>query len=145
MATTSGISGASSTTGTGSSNASDKLAAMSSDDFLKIMLSELRNQDPFDPQDSGKLLDQMSSLRNIQSQLSLQESLQSLVTQNQIASAGGMIGKIVRGLDSGNQEVTGKVTSVRVQDNMAMLELDNGKLLEMGRVTAIANAPANAA
>ena len=47
-------------------------AALRSEDFIKVMLSELTNQDPFEPQDSAALLEQMSSLRNIESQLSLQ-------------------------------------------------------------------------
>jgi flagellar basal-body rod modification protein FlgD len=114
-------------------------------DFLKVMMSELSHQDPFQPQDSSKLLEQFSSLRNIESQLSLQDSIQSLVLQNQVSSAGGMIGKLVAGLDADNDQVAGLVTSVLVQNGKVMLELDTGKSLAMDRVTQLANLEPNTA
>lgn len=111
---------------------------LKSEDFIKVMISELSHQDPFQPQDSSKLLEQFSSLRNIESQLGLQKQLESLVLQNSISAAGGLIGKVVKGLDDTNANVQGLVKSVRVMDGKAMLELDNGKTLAMGRVTEIA-------
>jgi flagellar basal-body rod modification protein FlgD len=110
-----------------------------SEDFIKILVTELANQDPFAPQDSGALLEQLSSLRNIESQLALQEQLQTLVLQNQIAAASGMIGKLVTGLDENNEAVEGFVSSVRVQNGRAVLELNTGKALPMDRVTHIAD------
>ncbi|MCX5661143.1 MAG: hypothetical protein NTW19_15765 [Planctomycetota bacterium] len=118
---------------------SNALGNLSSGDFLKVVLSELRNQDPFQPQDSSKMLEQLSSLRNIESQLTLQQQLQSLVTQNGVTQASALIGKTVTGLDDTNASISGIVTSVRVQDGKATLELDTGKLLGMDRVTQIAS------
>lgn len=111
---------------------------LKSEDFIKIMISELANQDPFEPQDSGALLEQLSSLSNIESQQSLQSKLETLVLQNQIASAGGLIGKVVAGLDGANDSVEGQVQSVRVADGKVLLELDSGKQLAMDRITEIA-------
>src|SRR5690606_13766382 len=99
----------------------------------------LSNQDPFQPQDSGALLEQLSSLRNIESQLPLQQKLETLVRQNETAAAGGLIGKKVEGLDAGNNAVSGLVTSVRVQDGKTLLELDSGRMVPMKRVTKIAD------
>jgi flagellar basal-body rod modification protein FlgD len=126
--------------GVGSASASfgaDPYSDLTSADFIKVMLSELSNQDPLDPQDSGKLLEQLSSLRNIESQLKLQEKLEDLVLQDQVASAASLIGKLVAGLDETNEEIEGLVTSVRVVDGQAFLELDNGKNLPIDRVTDI--------
>lgn len=110
---------------------------LKSEDFVRVMIAELANQDPLEPQDSGALLEQLSSLRNIESQLSLQKQLGSLVLQNQIASAGGLIGKTVAGLDGSNDQVTGEVQSVRIQDGKVLLELDSGRSLAMDRITQI--------
>ena len=134
------ITGASSV---GTTEQASGFAALGSDEFIKIMLSELTQQSPFDPQDSSALLEQLSSLRNIESQISLQEQLEDLVLQNQISAAGGLIGKVVTGLDSQNNQVQGLVTSVRVQDGKAILELDSGKTLSMSRVTEISELPGN--
>lgn len=138
-----------STTAIGSSTAATStasaggLGALSNDEFLKVMLTELGNQDPLNPQDTSKLLEQMSSLRNIESQLQLQQKLESLVLQNSISAAGGLIGKQVAGLSDDGSSLAGLVTSVRVQDGQAMLELDTGKTLPMKNVTEIANSTAS--
>lgn len=117
--------------------APNRFAELQSDDFVRVMIEELSHQDPFNPQDSAALLEQLSSLRNIESQFSLQEKLESLVLQNQISAAGGLIGRMVTGLDANNNAVQGMVTSVRVQDGQAILELDSGGALPMDRVTRI--------
>ena len=54
-------------------------------------------------------------------QLSLQQQLEALVLQNQIAFAGGMIGKRVEGQSALNDAVDGVVTAVRVQEDKAIL------------------------
>ena len=131
---TSGVSPASSSSGFGD---------IDSGQFMKILLSEMSNQDPFKPQDSGALLEQLSSLRNIESQLSLQKQLENLVLQNGLSSAAGMIGKEIEGIDSFNDKVSGVVTSVRVESGKAILELSSGKALSIERVTAIRDVSAN--
>lgn len=128
---------ASSTTGI----SQNKFAEMSSEEFVNVLITELQNQDPLNPQDTGALLEQISSLRNIESQTTLAEQLESLVTQNQVASAGNLIGKLVEGLDTLNTNTTGLVTSVRVTDEGVFLELDNGRSMKMDQVTGIAELP----
>lgn len=124
--------------------ANNRFADLSSDEFIHVMLSELKNQDPFKPQDSSALLEQLSSLRNIESQMTLQETLKELVFQNQIVGAGNMIGKLVEGLDGNNDRITGLVTSVRVANGEVILELDSGQQLDMNRVSTISTGPAAA-
>ncbi len=115
----------------------NRFADLKSQDFIKVMLAELSNQDPFEPTDSAALLEQLSSLRNVETQLELQNKLESLVLQNQVAVAGGMIGLVVTGLNAANDQVSGLVTSVRVQDGKALLELDTGQTVAMEQVTRI--------
>ena len=122
----------------------DAYANLSSDEFLKIMLTELSNQDPFEPNDSQAILEQLSSLRSIESDLELQEQLGSLVLQNSIGQAGALIGKHVEGLSTNNDQVSGVVTAVRVVDGKAELELDTGYRLPIDRVGTVTNEPAAA-
>ena len=118
--------------------------ALDSSDFIKMMITQLQNQDPTQPASSDQLLAQMSQIGQLQASTQLQSSLSGLVAQNQIGSAGNLIGKSVTGLDDQNNQVTGVVNSVRVQQNppAVYLELDNSKELPLGNVTAIAPAPA---
>ncbi len=122
---------------TATSTAANPFAQLSSGEFLKIMLTELTNQDPLEPNDSAAILEQLSSLRNIEGQLNLENKLESLVLGQSVAQAGGMIGKVVGGLNESNDEVEGLVTAVRIIDGTAQLELDTGQKLPINRVTTI--------
>ena len=113
---------------------------LKTEDFIKMMITQLQNQDPMEPAKNQELLAQMSQIGQLQSQTALQESLQGLVLQNSLGSAGNLIGKVVQGLDDNGEELAGMVTSVRVQDNEVFLELDSGKSLKLGRVTEITTA-----
>lgn len=131
---------ASTQSGVGAATASapsNKFAELSSTEFLQIMFTELQNQDPLEPQDSGALLEQLSSIRNIESQLSLQETMATIVSQNQLSSASSFIGQEVTGLDLANNNVTGLVSSVRVSGKDVLLELDTGNTVNMKQVTRI--------
>lgn len=115
----------------------DRFSEMSSEDFIKIIFTELSNQDPFKPNDSSALLQQMSSIRSIESDLKLTDQLKSLVTQNQLSSAGGMIGKFVGGLTSDNNRVAGVVVAVSREGEDVNLELDNGWTVPINNVERV--------
>src|SRR5688500_907622 len=114
--------------------------ALKTEDFIKMMITQLQNQDPLEPAKNQELLAQMSQIGQLQSATSLQESLAGMVLQNQIGAASGLIGKTVSGLDALDEPVTGLVNSVKVSSDGVSLELDNGKTLLLSRVTQIAPA-----
>jgi flagellar basal-body rod modification protein FlgD len=116
--------------------------SLKAQDFIKMMVTQLQNQDPLEPAKNDQLLAQMSQIGQLQSSTQLQDSLKGLVIQNQIGAAGNLIGKNVQGMDDQNNDVHGVVNSVRVQQDSVYLELDNGKSLSLGKVTNIAAAPA---
>jgi len=114
---------------------------LKTDDFIKMMLTQLQNQDPLEPAKNQELLAQMSQIGQLQTSSQLQDTLKGLALQNQLGSAGNLIGKLVQGLDSNNDNIVGLVDSVRVENNQVFLELDSGKTLPMSSVMAIANPP----
>lgn len=128
------ISGAS---GLGTREIGNQFAELSSAEFIKILTTELANQDPLEPNDTNAILEQLSSLRNIESQTALQDQLEKLVNQNSLASSANLIGKGVEGLTRDNDDVAGIVTGIRVENGAAMLELDTGHTLPVDRVTKI--------
>src|SRR5688500_19596295 len=137
--TTNGIGALASTTPPTGSTASKKNFELKTEDFIKMMITQLQNQDPMEPAKNQELLAQMSQIGQLQSATTLQESLKGMVTQNQIGSAAALIGKNVQGLDTSDDPVTGVVTSVRVESDGVSLELDNGTRLPLTRVTSIAS------
>jgi flagellar basal-body rod modification protein FlgD len=99
---------------------------MSSEEFMKIIFTELQQQDPFKPNDSGALIEQLNSIRSIESDIAMGERLESIVFQNQLAGAGNLIGKRVSGLTVDNERVGGMVKSVaRAGDQIALVLHNN--------------------
>jgi flagellar basal-body rod modification protein FlgD len=112
-------------------------SSMKSEDFVRVIFAELANQDPFAPSDSAALLEQLSSIRSIESDLELTERLEALVFENQLASASNLIGKQVQGLSASNDRVTGTVVSVIRQGDEVTLELDTGWLVPIDSIVEI--------
>lgn len=113
---------------------------LKTEDFIKMMITQLQNQDPMEPAKNEALLAQMSQISQLESSTQLQSSLKTLVLQNNLSSAGSMIGKMVQGKDAVGQELEGVVSSVRVEDGELFLELDSGKKMSLSDVTNIASA-----
>ena len=126
-------------TGSGSSAAAgvSRKMELKSEDFIKMMITQLQNQDPMEPAKNEQLLAQMSQIGQLQSSTQLKESLEKLVLQNNLGSAGNLIGKTVVGMGDTGEKVAGTVTSVRVEGTDVRLELDNGTTVRMDRVMQI--------
>jgi flagellar basal-body rod modification protein FlgD len=112
-------------------------SSLTSESFVKIIFSELGHQDPLQPNDSKALLEQLSSLRNIQSSMDLSSSMGSLVAQNQLAAASNLIGKSVSGVSENNERITGVVKSVSRTSDGATLNLVSGQKIKMNNVDEV--------
>ena len=84
-------------------------------DFLKLMLTELQNQDPLNPTDNAALLQQVGQLRSISSNDQLVTTLKGFSNTQELTTASSLIGKTVKGLDNAAKDVSGEVTSVSVK------------------------------
>ena len=108
------------------------------DDFIKMMVTQLQQQDPTEPAKNGELLQQMSQIGALQSQNALQTSLSSLVLQNNIGSASNLIGKGIEGNDpTTGEKITGTVKSVKVEKGNVLLQLTDGTSLPMNQISSI--------
>ena len=94
---------------------------ITSDDFMKLFLAQLTNQDPGNPVDNSQFLDQMAQMTMVSTLQQVQKSL----SGSQLAECSNMIGKNVTGLDVAGATVNGVVTSV-VQSSDAGLVLQVG-------------------
>ena len=130
--------GVGSAAGGGTQRASKNAYNLKTEDFIKMMITQLQNQDPTEPVKNEQLLAQMSQISQLQSSTTLTTTLESMTLQNQIGSASSLIGKVVKGLDADGDPVDGLVNSIKVVDNKVQLQLDNGKALSMSNVSEIA-------
>ncbi len=102
---------------------------LSSQDFLKLLITQLQNQDPSNPLDSDQLLNQISQLRALQANLELEDSLKGLTLGQQLSSATSFIGKTITAVTGTNQTtVQGVVDSVVVDSGKAFLNVNNQQI-----------------
>ena len=95
-------------TSTSSTAAADaamkKSTGMNKDDFLKLFVTQLQNQDPLNPQDSSQFISQLAQLTQVEQAYNTNTNLQSMLNQggNSMSMASvSMIGKQVEA--AGNQ------------------------------------------
>jgi flagellar basal-body rod modification protein FlgD len=113
----SGISGSSGSSSAAGHVASDALRDLDVDSFLKLMISQLQNQDPLNPMDNSQMLAQISQMRQISATDGLSNTLQSVLFGQSISNASSLIGREVRALGDDGNDVTGYVEKVAVADN----------------------------
>jgi flagellar basal-body rod modification protein FlgD len=94
------------------------------DDFLKIMITELQNQDPLNPLENDELISQISQIRSVGATEKLTETLDSVLLGQNISSATNLIGAEVDAISDDNQRVTGTVDRVSVASGQPKLHLD---------------------
>ena len=112
---------------------------------MRIMFTQLANQDPFQPSDSSALLEQMNSIRSIEANLDLMGRLDTLVFENKLSSASNLIGKEVEGLSIEGDRVSGTVETVLRQGQNVILQLDTGRRLSIDNILTIREQPAEPA
>ena len=70
------------TTGTSAADAAMKQSTgMNKDDFLKLFITQLQNQDPLNPQDSSQFIGQLAQLTQVEQAYNTNTNLQSLLNQ----------------------------------------------------------------
>ena len=112
---------------------------LGSEDFLKLLIMELRHQDPLEPVGNAELLQQISSVRDIELSTTLTDSLRLLTGQQRFASASSLIGQFVTALpdDNGVAE-SGLVVGIRfAEDGQPILRLANGSELPVEKIGMI--------
>jgi len=126
----------------GTANLTGAADALTGEDFFKLLIAQLSNQDPLEPTSNQELLQQISSIRDIELSTTLTESLKSLTDQQRYSSAAGLIGNYVTGRadtdDPTSLRPEGVVVGVRfLPDGRALLQLDNGTELALERIETV--------
>ena len=64
-------------------------------DFLKLMLEQLRNQNPLEPQDNSQFFSQMAQFNTLETMREMATSLRSLAATSELANATALVGRTV--------------------------------------------------
>ena len=97
------------TSGTTFSNPSDNLGE---NDFLKLMMDQLQNQDPLNPSDPTQYMSELASFSSLEQETQIAPSTSAASTQQASSSALGLLGHTVSYQDSNGVTQTGTVSKV---------------------------------
>ena len=89
--------------------------ALDVDNFLKLLISELQNQDPLDPMKNAEMVQQIGLIREIGATDELSHTLTNFSNNQQLVTASGLMGQTVQGLADDGSEVNGVVDRVTVE------------------------------
>lgn len=91
---------------------------MGKDSFLKLLVTELRHQDPTQPMADREFIAQMAQFSSLEQMTNINKEMRTLVQSNQANQAYGMLGKVVDSYDPATQvRVSGTVSSIRVAED----------------------------
>ncbi|RNC29542.1 MAG: Basal-body rod modification protein FlgD [Candidatus Dichloromethanomonas elyunquensis] len=146
MTTVNGTSNTQNTTIT-SANTNSTTNAVSNElgknDFLKLLVAQLKNQDPMSPADNTQFVAQLAQFSSLEQMNNVAKSMEELKTsmttlygQSLLTQGAAMIGKEAVGVNGSGEEVSGQITSVKLVDN-ALKVMVGDTLLNMEDISEI--------
>jgi flagellar basal-body rod modification protein FlgD len=101
------------------------------DAFMQLLVSQLQNQDPINPQSNEDFIAQLAQFSSLEQMENLNDNFlglavlqQSNALMSQLTEGSSLIGQNVTYIDPATQEsISGSVTSVRIEEGIAVLNV----------------------
>ena len=139
---TDAVSGMTGTTGTKATTTVERKDSGSQKDvFLKLLVAQMKYQDPSNPASSSELMAQNATFTQVEKLEEIASQNASLLALQRSSSAGALVGRTVSYTDDDGATKTGLVTSVRLgTDSSEASAMVGGVAVAMGRITEVATA-----
>ncbi|MRX70598.1 flagellar hook assembly protein FlgD [Bacillus lacus] len=121
-------------------------STLGKDDFLKILITQLRNQDPLKPMEDKEFISQMANFSSLEQMTNMNRSLEQFLQfqkGNSLLQYADLIGKEVEWDDPAQQNLknNGTVAAVLMQSGSAVLELSDGTRIDALSVKKLSSSP----
>lgn len=117
---------------TATSTTSDaKKAYVNYDSFLRLLVAQLKNQDPTEPKDNAEYLGQLASFSAVEQGVNSNKKLDALIASIEQFRAGSLIGRTIESADGSISGVV-KAVVVGAEGSTAQLVSGQSVLLEPG-------------
>jgi flagellar basal-body rod modification protein FlgD len=117
---------------TGGTTTSTSQASSSStlgyDQFLTLLVAEMKNQDPTKPMDPTQTVSQLASFSSVEQAVKANAMLESILNSSALSQAGSLIGKTVTSADG---SISGVVASVTLSDSSQTATLADGRTVAL--------------
>jgi len=110
---------------------------MDKDAFLKILVEQLRHQDPSQPGDSTEYVMQMTQYSILEQLTNISETTQVAHADSVGNTAIGLVGRTVTYVDDDGNEQSGVVTNVRFDGTGPKLTVGDAEGVELGSIKEV--------
>jgi len=115
----------------------DRSDQMGKDTFLKLLVAQMRYQDPSNPTSSSEFMAQTATFSQVEKLEEIASQNAELLTLQRSLSAGALVGKHVAYTADDGTTVTGAVSSVVVTAGTEPRAIVGDKAVPLGRITEI--------
>jgi flagellar basal-body rod modification protein FlgD len=126
IASTNAVTNSSAVPNTASNTSSSSSTGLGYDQFLTLLVTEMKNQDPTDPMDPTQTVSQLASFSAVEQAVKTNATLSSILASTSLSQAGAFVGKTVTSADG---SVSGVVRSVTVTDTGLTATLADGRTI----------------
>jgi len=102
--------------------------------FLKLLIAEMKNQDPTKPMDSTQYVAQLATFSQVEQSVQTNTKLDQIMQSSALSQADALIG---RSITSADGKTTGVVASVKLASNGLIAVLQNGTEVPVGAGVSI--------
>lgn len=120
-----------------SSSTETGLGQLGTDAFLKLLVAQLKYQNPMAPSDGTAMLQQTAQFTTVETLKQISEANQRLMGFQQVTMALTIVGKSITAVGLDGSHVSGEVQGIRFTADGPFLRLDSGVEVPMDNVLSV--------
>ncbi|WP_181179853.1 MULTISPECIES: flagellar hook assembly protein FlgD [unclassified Mesorhizobium] len=120
--------------GANSATTSTSKTAVDYQSFLKLLIAEMKNQDPTKPMDSTQYVAQLATFSQVEQSVQTNTKLDQIMQSSALSQADALIG---RSITSADGKTTGIVSSVTLASSGLIAVLQDGTQIPVGAGVSI--------
>jgi len=129
----------------------EEQSSLGKEDFLRLLVTQLQNQDPTQPLQDREFIAQMTQFSTLEQMTNLNDMFTKFVEAQSIGGLSNMIGKkvtwteyVVETNNAGEQVLKevpkeGMVTAISMKDGKSQVVLEDGSRLDVNRIETVTN------
>lgn len=104
-------------------SSADRRTELGQDAFMKLLLTQLKYQDPMEAMDDREFMAQLAQFTSLTELQKLNQAFADMALSQSLTGASALIGKSVSALDSSGAAVTGTVSAALLRDGEVYLRV----------------------
>jgi flagellar basal-body rod modification protein FlgD len=122
----------------------DKTKQLGKQDFLKLLMAQLQNQNPLKPMEDTQMIAQMAQFTSLEAMQTLNATIQKSTNVQTVAQTSALIGKYIQADEADGTTTMGLVTGVRftATDGVIAPTLSvDGKDVDYSKIRRVSSSP----